>query len=155
MKKKYKVELSAEDRAKLEAISKKGKGGARQIKRAHILLSASEGKTDDEIAGEVRSCRATVANIRKKYYEGGLEQALKERQRKGRPEKLQGKEKAHLIALACSEPPDGRAVWTMHLLANKCIELKLVDVICDETVRLILKKMKLSHGKLKVGVSRK
>lgn len=155
MKKQYTVQLSESDKVRLEAMCKKGRAGARQIRRANILLLASEGKTDDEIAEQVRSCRATVANTRKKHYEGGIEKALGESTREGRPEKLQGKEKAHLIALACSEPPDGRAVWTMRLLADKCIELRLVDVISDETVRLVLKKTRSSRGKLKVGAFRK
>ena len=142
MKKKYLVKLSETQVFHLEAIVRKGKAGARVIRRAHVLLLANEGKADGEIASTARCCAATVQNTRQKFSEEGLDKALNEKDRSGRPEKLQGKAKAHLIALACSAPPEGRAVWTLRLLANNCISLDLVENISHETIRKVLKKTK-------------
>lgn len=142
MKKKYLVTLSAEQISHLESIIRKGKAGARVIRRAHILLLASEGKKDEEIASITKCCPATVQNTRQKFSEEGFDKTLSEKPRSGRPEKLQGKAKAHLIALACSSPPEGRAVWTLRLLANNCVTLDLVEDISHETIRKVLKKTK-------------
>lgn len=142
MKKKYIVNLTESEAAHLESIMRKGKSGARVIRRAHVLLLAHAGRKDSDIASIAKCSAATVQGIRQRFLEEGLECALKEKQRSGRPEKLQGKAKAHLIALACSNPPEGQAMWTLRLLANRCVSLDLVEDLSHETVRKILKKMK-------------
>ncbi len=108
MNKKWSVHLTAEERGELENIVKKGKSPARVIRRAQTLLFATEGKPDREISSLLRCSEPSVYSIRA-YCEHGLKQALSEKARSGRPEKLVGKAKVHLIALACSEPPEGRS----------------------------------------------
>ena len=142
MNKKWSVHLTVEERSTLEGIVKKGKSSARIIRRAQTLLFADEKKPDREIASLLRCSEPSVYHTRRAYCKHGLQQSLSEKARSGRPEKLVGKSKAHLIALACSEPPEGRACWTMQLLADCCITLELTESISDETVRRILKKMK-------------
>jgi len=142
MNKKWAVHLTAEERSELESIVKKGKSSARTIRRAQTLLLADEKKPDQQIASLLRCSEVSVYSTRKAYCEHGLQSSLNEKARSGRPEKLVGKSKAHLIALACSEPPEGRACWTMQLLADRCITLELTDSISDETVRRTLKKTK-------------
>ncbi|MGA8164319.1 MAG: helix-turn-helix domain-containing protein [Waddliaceae bacterium] len=142
MNKKWSVHLRAEERVELEKIVKKGKSPARVIRRAQMLLFADEGKADREISSLLRCSESSVYNTRRAYCEKGLKQALSEKARSGRPEKLVGKAKSHLIALACSEPPEGRSCWTMQLLADRCVTLELTDSISDETIRRTLKKMK-------------
>lgn len=142
MKKKYFVKLTESQVSQLEGIIRKGKSGARVIRRAHVLLLANQGRQDHEIAPIAKCSTPTVQGIRHKFSDKGLESALKEKPRTGRPEKLQGKAKAHLIALACSDPPEGRAVWTLRLLANRCVSLDLVENVCHETIRKVLKKTK-------------
>lgn len=142
MNKKWSVQLTVEERGELENVVKKGKSSARIIRRAQTLLFAAEGKTDHEISSLLRYSEPSVYNTRRAYYEHGLKQALNEKARSGRPKKLVGKAKAHLIALACSEPPEGRACWTMQLLADRCVTLDLTDSISDETIRRTLKKTK-------------
>jgi transposase len=147
MDKKWVVHLDAEGRERLETMIRKGKSSARTIRRAQALLFADEGKEDKDIASLLKCVESSVYWTRRRYCEEGLEAALKEKPRSGRPEKLVGKAKAHLIALACSDPPEGRACWTMQLLTDRCISLELVDSITKDTVRRVLKKTKLSRGK--------
>ena len=147
MNKKWSVHLTVEERSELERVVKKGKSPARVIRRAQSLLFAAEGKTDNEISSLLRCSEPSVYSTRRTHCEHGLKRALNEKARSGRPEKLVGKSKAHLIALACSEPPEGWACWTMQLLADRCISLELVDSITKDTVRRILKKTKLNRGK--------
>ncbi len=142
MNKKWSVHLTTEEKVELEKIVKKGKSSARVIRRAQTLLFADEKKTDFEISSLLRCSETCVYLTRRAYCEHGLKQALNEKARSGRPEKLVGKAKAHLIALACSEPPEGRSCWTMQLLADRCVTLELTDSISDETVRRVLKKTK-------------
>lgn len=142
MNKKWTVHLTIEERNELEGIVKKGKSPARMIRRAQTLLLADEKKSDQEIASVLRCSKECVYSTRRTYCEYGLQQSLVEKARSGRPEKLVGKAKAHLIALACSEAPEGRACWTMQLLADRCVTLELTDSISDETVRRTLKKTK-------------
>ena len=140
MNKKWTIHLSLEELEKLEAIVRKGKSSARTIRRAHSLLLAHEGREDKEIAASLKCVESSIYWTRRRYCKEGLEAALKDNPRSGRPQKLVGKAKAHLIALACSEPPEGRACWTMQLLADRCISLEIVDSIDKDTVRRILKK---------------
>jgi transposase len=140
MTKKYLVSLTDAERETLLALTKKGSVAARKLTRAHILLQADAEATDDRIAQALHIGTATVERIRKRFVEGGVEAALTERPRPGGKPKLDGKAEATLVAWACSTPPDDRKQWTMQLLADKLIELKLVEAISDETVRRTLKK---------------
>ena len=138
--KKYVVELTAEEREHLLALTRKGRTQARRLKRALVLLAADEGAADQAIAAQVRVNCATVERVRQRCVTEGLEAALAERPRPGKVRKLDGRQEAHLIALACSEPPEGHQRWTMQLLADRLIELKVVETISDETVRRALKR---------------
>jgi transposase len=140
MTKKYLVSLTDLERESLLVLTKKGSVAARKLTRAHILLQADAGATDDAIAQALHIGTATVERIRKRFVEGGAEGALTERPRPGGKPKLDGKAEATLVAWACSTPPDDRKHWTMQLLADKLIQLKLVEAISDETVRRTLKK---------------
>jgi transposase len=151
--KKYIVELSPEERADLQALTRKGATSARRMKRALVLLAASEGDTDEAIAVKVRVHRTTVEHLRKRFVEEGLEAALSERPRPGKARLLSGRQEAHLIALACSEPPAGRARWTMQLLAGRLVELRIVERISDDTVRRTLKRGRSSPGSASSGAS--
>jgi transposase len=153
MAKRYLVTLSEDERAHLLALTKKGTLSARKLTRAHILLQADVGGTDAAIAAALHVGIATVERVRKRCVEEGLEAALRERPRPGGHRKLDGKQEAFLIALACSTPPEGRTCWTMQLLAGKLVELQVVDAISDETVRRTLKKISSSHGRRRRGVS--
>lgn len=148
---KYIVQLGKEEEEKIRYLLKKGKRLSRDYLRAQILLMSHEGEKREKIAERLKCSYSHVYNIVRKYCIEGLEKAITDKGRKGRPAKLQGKQRAHLIALACSDPPEGRSCWTMQLLAGRCIELNLVDFISDETVRRLLKKTKLSRGKQKAG----
>ena len=140
MRKKYIVELTDEERASLLALTKKGKVRVRKLKRAQILLLADESKPDDEIAAVLHVGRSTVERTRKKLVEHGLEFALNEQPRLGREPKLDDKAKAVLLTLAQSTPPEGRKRWTLQLLADRMVGLRVVDTLSDETVRRVLKK---------------
>ena len=136
--KKYIVELTAEEREQLLALTRKGRTPARRLKRALVLLAAAEGASDVTIASQVRVHCATVERVRQRFVTEGLEAALAERPRPGKARKLDGRQEAHLIALACSEPPPGHTRWTMQLLAGRLVELAVVEAISDETVRRAL-----------------
>jgi transposase len=140
MTKKYLVSLTDAERETLLTLTKKGSLAARKLTRAHILLQADAGAADDTIAHALHIGTATVERIRKRFVEGGVDGALTERPRPGGKRKLDGKAEATLVAWACSTPPDDREHWTMQLLADKVVELKLVAAISDETVRRTLKK---------------
>lgn len=149
--KKHVVELTDEQRSSLLDLLKKGEAKARMLIRARILLLSAEGKTDRWIADALKVNPQTVRNIRKRFAEEGLEAALQERPRPGARPKLDGKQEAFLIALACSEPPEGREHWTMQLLADRLVELGIVASISDETVRRVLKKTTSSPGRRSNG----
>lgn len=152
MAKTYHVTLTNDEREQLLAMTKRGKVAARQVNRAHILLHAHAGATDDVMAYALHLGTATVERTRKRFVEEGLEAALAERPRPGGRRKLEGKSEAFLIALACSAPPDERPCWTMQLLADKLVELDMVESISDETVRRTLKKTSSSRGRNRNGV---
>jgi transposase len=139
MVKKYVVDLTEEERKRVLQLTGKGKAPAREIKRAHILLLADADKTGEVIAETLHVGLATVERTRRKFVEGGLEFALKEGPRPGGSRKLDGKQEAFLVALACSQPPEGRKTWTMQLLADRLVTLGVVVSISDETVRRLLK----------------
>ena len=146
MPKKYSINLNMAQIEKLEQLSKKGKISARKYKRIQIILMSEGGYKDEDIAEILKVGVATIERIRKKFVLLGLEEALNEKPRPGQPKKLVCQEEAFLIATACSDPPPGKNNWTMQLLADKLVQLSVVDNISDETVRLTLKKTKSSHG---------
>lgn len=123
------------------------------MKRALVLLAADEGDKDEVIAEKARVHRTTVEYLRKRFVEEGLEAALSERPRPGKTPLLDGKQEAYLVALACSTAPNGRAKWTMQLLADRMVELEVVESISDETVRRTLKKGISSRGSARNGAS--
>lgn len=146
MHKKYIVRLTSEEREQLQGIVSKGRAPAYKIKHANILLKAdaqTTGWSDETIAQAFGCHRGTVEGIRKRLVLQGLESAL-ERKKRDRPPRekiLDGAKEARLIALSCSQPPEGRSRWTLELLADKLVELKVVESISDQTVRRALKKM--------------
>ena len=149
---KYIVELTGEEKEELTNLTRKGKASARKIKRAQILLLANEGKQDAVISQSLHVGASTVLRIKRKFVLEGLETALKEKPRRGAERKLNGKQEAFLVALACSQPPQGRQGWTMQMLADQLVRLEVVDAISDETVRRTLKKGTSNPGKGKNGV---
>lgn len=146
MVKKYVVNLSKTEREVLETLIRQGKQSARTLTRAHILLLSDENQSDQSIAQALHVHVNTVERIRAKCVEQGVEIALRNRPIPGARRKLDGKAEAFLVATACSDAPDGKAKWTMQLLADELVRLELVDEISDETVRRTLKKTKLSPG---------
>ena len=151
-KQKYPVGLTGEERGQLRTISRAGKQSARVIQRAQILLWSDEGKQDKEIIGLLGCAPLTVAHTRERWVK---EKRLEDLPRLGSKPMLDAKQESVLIALACSDAPEGRDEWTMQLLADKLVELKVVEHISDETVRRTLKKTSSSRGKTNSGVSRK
>ena len=150
MRTKYHIHLSKENRQALEMLIRSGESSARTQTRARILLLTDESqkkqKGTEEIASALMCSLPTITNIRKKFVEGGLEHALYDKPRPGAIPKLTGEIEAQLTLLACSAPPEGRSRWTLQLLADKLVELKLVDSISDVAVMHRLKKMNLSLG---------
>tara|TARA_Y100000310_G_scaffold194719_1_gene194721 strand:+ start:86 stop:553 length:468 start_codon:yes stop_codon:yes gene_type:complete len=143
---KYVVDLTDEEREQALGLTQRGKSSARKIKRAQILLKADQGLGDEQIAEVVGTSSSTVHRTRKRFVEEGLE-ALNERPRPGQPRKLTGKHEAHLIAVTCSEPPEGHARWTLRLLAGKVVELGFAQSVSPETVRQTLKKTNSNPGR--------
>ena len=147
MTKKYIVTLADDELATVSALTHKGRVAARRLTRAHILRMAHEKYTDEEIAHALTTSVATIERTREKFVVGGLDYAIQEDPRSGAPAKLDGKQEAFLVALACTTPPTGHQTWTMQLLAGKLIESKIVEPpLSDETVRRALKKMISSLG---------
>ncbi len=131
----YHVELSEAERCELTALVGSGKHYARKIKRAQILLAADSGLSDDDIAAAVAVGGSTVYRTKRRFVKGNLEAALNEEPRAGADRKLTGNEEALLIATACSSPPEGRARWTLELLAGAMVKLTDHDSLSRETVR--------------------
>jgi transposase len=146
MPKKYHVSLTETERNDLLAMTKKGKHPARTLARVQALLHADAGWSDEAIAEALHLGTATLERLRKRFVDEGLSAALKDRPRPGARRKLDGAAEATLIAWACSTPPGDRSSWTMQLLADKLIELDVVEQISDETVRRTLKKTNSSPG---------
>jgi transposase len=152
MAKKYLVTLTPEERHWLSALLSAGKRSALALTRARILLKADQAPGgpawgDAEIAQALDCGLRTVERVRQRFVERGLGQALgrKPQDRPSRERKFDGAAEARLIALACSEPPDGRAGWTLRLLADRLVELEVFESVSDETVRRVLKKTNSSH----------
>jgi hypothetical protein len=146
LKDKYVVQLTTDQRRDLQRMARSGKHPARVLTHARILLKAdlakgSPGWDDTAIAEALDCARQTVARIRKKFAQGGLNLALHRKKPTGRQyRKLDGQQEARLVAIACSTPPAGKARWTLSMLADKLVELEVVDALSDETVRRTLKK---------------
>ena len=149
MNKRYNVRLTGEERSELENLVKTGTTQAYRIKHANILLAVdADGPAwaDEPTRAAYRCHLNTVINVRQRFVEQGMEVALERKKRNEPPRKpiLDGDKEARLIAVACSRPPEGRAKWTLQLLADKLVALKVVASISDQTVRRALKKMSLS-----------
>ena len=151
-KKKYIIDLTEDERNELQTLTSKGTLGARKLKRALILLKADEGLRDGQIVAALNVSRPTVGRVRKRFVEGGLPRALNEDTRPGARLKLDGRDEAQLVTLACSTPPAGHTRWTLRLLAEKLVKLEVVETISHETVRQRLKKTNLSRGNKSSGV---
>lgn len=151
------VALTDEQRETLKSIIRKGEHSARVSSRAHALLLASEDKQDEDkqdkdVAEMLHLARNTVTQLRKRFVAAGLDAVLCDKPRPGGKPKLDGKQEAFLVALTCSKP-ENRETWTMQLLADRLVELGVVDEISDETVRRILKKTRSNPGKSSNGAS--
>lgn len=143
-KQNYPIVLSEMERAELEGIVKGGKNKVRVVRRAQMLLWSAAGKSDLEIAALVSVNPLTVAQTRQRWVEA---HTLLDKARAGRPPILDGKQEAMLVALTCSTSPEGRETWSMQLLADRLVELQVVEqAISDETVRRILKKTTSNRG---------
>jgi transposase len=150
MRKQQHVYLDADERTELEQLIKSGTNSARVIARARtlLLLDRSQGKkrTIQEVVEAAMVSQGTVSNTKKRYFAGGLAEALYEKPRPGAKPKITGEVEAHLIALVCSDPPEDRERWTLRLLADELVALELVESISHVAVREVLKKMNLSLG---------
>lgn len=148
----YRVKLTEAERNELKALINKGRIAARKQTHARILLQCDESgevpsKKDQDVAEALNTSARSVERVRHRFVEEGLESALNPKvAKRSHLKKLDGAAEAFLIATACTQAPEGRAEWTMQLLADKLIECKIVDSISDETVRLTLKKTHLNRG---------
>lgn len=161
------IRLSTEERRRLKEIVSKGKHSARVQTRARVLLMAAQkgvgnpGKThrktnsNQTIAEALEISARTVSRIRQRYVTGGLDAALYDQSRSGRPVEIDGEAEAKLVMLACSDPPDGRDRWTLQLLADKMVELGYVEHISDTWVMKRLKKTNCDLGRSRAGASQK
>jgi transposase len=152
MEKRYRVTLTEDERQALQSMVSAGKAAARKLVRARILLLADQadggpGKLDPEIADALGCGRATIGRTRKQFVEEGIEAALNpKRTTRIYERRLDGKAEAHLVAIACGAPPEGRARWTLRLLADRMVGLGYVESVSHEAVRQTLKKMNSSLG---------
>lgn len=148
--KKYKVYLSKEQRNEIEEITRRGKYSAATVKRANILLNLDENngivQKQEEIAKQLCTSTVTIYKVSRQFVEEGLEAAIYRKVRETPPiqPKATGEIEARIIALACSEPPEGRTRWTLRLLEEKVVELGIIDAISDNTIGRLLKKHHLS-----------
>jgi hypothetical protein len=152
MKLKYVVKLSKTERSQLKELISSGEASARQIRRAYILLKSDRSPvgpswTYQAICDAYEVSSLTVYNVRKNYIEGGLKRAiLRKKPERAYERRLDGEGEAHLIALACSEPPDGYERWSLRLLQDRLVRLEIVENISHETIRQTLKKTNSSLG---------
>lgn len=151
MAKRFVVRLPAAERSDLGELLAAGAAPTRALTHARILLKADQGEAgpawpDARIAEALETSAATVERVRRRWAEGGLDDALHRRPTGPRPRKLDGAQEARLVAVACSTPPAGHARWTLRLLADKLVDLEVVDGIAPNTVRSVLKKTNSSRG---------
>ena len=147
VREKFAVRLTPEERNQLEHIVRAGKGSARVINRARILLKTGEGWSAPKVAQALDVAQGTVLNVKRRFAESGLDGVLKDRPQAHRYRKMDDRAEGHLIALACSPAPEGHEHWTLRLLADKVVELGLAPSLSHETVRLHLKKTSSSLGR--------
>jgi transposase len=140
MPKHYVVQLNDPQRGRLCALIQKGNAAARTVRRAHTLLLADEQQPTQVIAAMLHTSAVTVTQTCKRFLTAGLEAALYDRPRPGSRRKLDGRQEAHLMALACSTPPAGRDRWSLRLLADRLVELGIIETVSYATVRRVLKK---------------
>jgi transposase len=150
----FPVRLTQEQRESLEQLRDQPLARQQQYRR-DILLRADEGDTDQEIADDLGVHPSTVQRVRRRFAELGLDAALTDRPRPGAPPKLDGKQEAMVVALACTEPPQGQARWSVRLLARRAVELEVVETVSRETIRRILKKTCSSPGRNDRGACRR
>ncbi len=152
MKQRYLVTLTSEERQELRSMVSVGKAAARKLVRSRILLLADQAeggpvKSDPEITDALGCGRATVERVRKQFVEEGLEATLNRKPTiRTYENRLDGKAEAHLVAIVCGAPPEGRARWTLRLLADRMVGLGHIESVSHETVRLTLKKTSSSRG---------
>jgi putative transposase len=147
--KKYVVTLSQDEREQVERVARSYKASSRERLHARILLRADSavGDKDTEIAAALHTCSMTVSRVRQHCFEEGWRAAVYRRpQTRRKARVLDGSAEAHLIALACSAPPEGHQRWSLVLLKERLIELEVVDTVSHETIRQTLKKTHSSHG---------
>lgn len=137
-----KIKLKKSEKTALNKIIKKGNINAREYTRARVLLLSSEGEPPLFVAKALSITKKTIQNIKERFLEGGLERALYDLPRSGQPTKFNGKHRANITALACTDAPEGYAKWSLTLLADKAVELGIVDEISRAQVGRILKKTK-------------
>ena len=151
VREKFAVRLTPEERDQLEHMVRAGKGSARISTRARILLKTDEGWSAPRVAQALDVCEGTVFRLKRRFAEDGLEGALKDRVQARRYRKLDEKAEAHLIALACSPAPEGHDHWELRLLADRMVELGVVESLSHEAVRQHLKKTSSSRGRRSSG----
>ena len=144
----YRVDLEEDERRQLEAVIAGGRRAVRKVKRAQILLAAAGGRTDEEIARTVQVGTSTVYRTKRRFVEEGLEAALSEDPRPGGKRKLAASEEVLLIALACSTPPQGRATWTLALLADALVQLTPHEQVSRHTIGRRLQENDLKPSRL-------
>jgi transposase len=150
MAKRHVVQLTEDQRSEL-GQQEAGPLTRRQRYRVQILLRADAGDTDEEIADEAGVSLGTVANVRRRFAAGGLDAALHDKPRPGAVPVLDGKAEAIVIATACSPVPEGRATWTARMLANRLVELQVVESVSEDTILRVLKKATSSRGRRSRG----
>jgi len=141
-----KIRLKKKDKIYLEKFVKTGHRSAKEIERGYVLLALHNGKQQQDIIDFYRICRTSIWRLKNKYDELGLEKALKDEPRSGQPIKYKDKEESEIVALACTESPEGRSRWTLSLLQEKLQKIKGMNTINRETIRLTLKKRNVSLG---------
>jgi transposase len=149
------VRLTEEQRIDLTRRLQRDALTQRQRRRLQILVLADQGQADEPIVQATGASAATVERLRQRFAREGFDAALAEKPRRGAPAKLDGKQEALSVALACSDAPDGQAKWSAGLLANRAIELEIVETVSESTVRRLLKKTRSSRGRSSRGASRK
>jgi transposase len=147
------VTLSVDEEITLRDVVRRGKANARTLARVHVLLRLHAGWSDAPTAEAVGVSLATVANVRRRYRTQGLDAVLLDQRQARRRRALTDAQAAHLMAIACSEAPDGHDHWTLRLLAGKAVELGFVRAISPDTIRLLLKKTTSSRGGMPNGAS--
>jgi putative transposase len=133
------VKLSSDERSRLKDLTRKGIVSAREVTRARILLLLDEGWAPTDVPEAVGCNEATVRRVRARYEKEGLDRALTEGARPGHAKALSDKQEAHIIAMVCSEPPDGHARWTIRLVTEQAIRRGIVDTVGKETIRVLLR----------------